>query len=236
MEALVFILIGLSLRGVIVRLGGVGDALIAFAPAVAAVLAAVLVSRFVWVFSVEALNGALCKLLRRSGAAPDWRSATVTSWAGMRGVVTLAIALSLPDAMPGRDVILIASFAVILVTVLVQGTTLGLLINWLNPDRTPERGVRYLSEPQAWAQLEAAQLAAIKPLVHDASGNVIHPRLLEQYSYRAHLTQTYGDRAEFPHDQRIAHFDVVLAAVAAGRTELLRMHRSGLIHDELLHV
>src|SRR5580698_7677001 len=128
MEALVFILIGLSLRGVIVRLGGVGDALVVFAPAVAAVLAAVLVSRFVWVFSVEALNGALCKFLRRRSAAPDWRSATVTSWAGMRGVVTLAIALSLPDSMPGRDLILVAAFAVILVTVLGQGTTIGPLI------------------------------------------------------------------------------------------------------------
>jgi monovalent cation/hydrogen antiporter len=235
-EALVFILIGLSLRGVIARLGGVDDALIELAAPVAAVLGAVVVSRFAWVFGTAAINSLLQRVLHRDAAAYDWRGATIMSWAGMRGVVTLAIALSLPDAMPGRDVILIASFAVILVTVLVQGTTLGLLINWLNPDRTPERGVRYLSEPQAWAQLEAAQLAAIKPLVHDASGNVIHPRLLEQYSYRAHLTQTYGDRAEFPHDQRIAHFDVVLAAVAAGRTELLRMHRSGLIHDELLHV
>ena len=236
MEALVFILIGLSLRGVIVRLGGVGDALTAFAPAVAAVLAAVLVSRFVWVFSVEALNGALCKLMRRSSAAPDWRSATVTSWAGMRGVVTLAIALSLPDAMPGRDLILVAAFAVILVTVLGQGTTIGPLIRWVQPAHVAEPGDRLLTEPQAWARLEAAQLAAIQPLVHGPDGSVIHPRLLEQYTYRARITEAYQLEAAFPANERAAHFDVVLAAIAAGRTELLRMHRSGQIDDELLTI
>jgi hypothetical protein len=236
MEALVFILIGLSLRGVIVRLGGVGDALIAFAPAVAAVLAAVVLSRFVWVFGSEALKTAFCTLLRRSDATPDWRSATVMSWAGMRGVVTLAIALSLPDEMPGRDLILVASFAVILVTVLGQGTTIGPLIRWVKPAHMAGRDENLLSEPQAWARLEAAQLSAIQPLVHDAQGNVIHPRLLEQYSYRARITEAHQLDAAYPVDERAAHYDVVLAAIAAGRTELLRMHRSGCIDDDLLTI
>ncbi len=67
MEALVFILIGLSLRGVIVRLGGVGDALTAFAPAVGAVLAVVVLSRFVWVFAMEWLKALVCKMTERAG-------------------------------------------------------------------------------------------------------------------------------------------------------------------------
>jgi Na+/H+ antiporter len=236
MEALVFILIGLSLRGVIVRLGGVGDTLTALAPAVGAVIAAVVLSRFVWVFTVESLKGLLCRLMQRADGTPDWRSATVTSWAGMRGVVTLAIALSLPETMPGRDLILVASFAVILVTVLGQGTTIGPLIKWVNPDQASERNALHLTEPQAWARLEAAQLAAIQPLVHDAQGQVIHPRLLEQYSYRARMTEAYQSEAAYPSDVRAAHYDVVLAAISAGRTELLRMHRTGLIHDELLTI
>ncbi|MFM0341168.1 Na+/H+ antiporter [Paraburkholderia fungorum] len=234
MEALVFILIGLSLRGVIVRLGGVGDTLSALAPAIGAVIAAVVLSRFAWVFAVESLNGLLCKLTRRAGGAPDWRSATVTSWAGMRGVVTLAIALSLPEAMPGRDLILVASFAVILVTVLGQGITIGPLIRWVKPDDTSEHNAEHLTEPQAWARLEAAQFVAIQPLVHGPDGSVIHPRLLEQYSYRARITEEYQSEAAFPPDARNAHYDVVLGAVSAGRAELLRMHRAGLIHDELL--
>ncbi|RFU48695.1 Na+/H+ antiporter [Paraburkholderia sp. DHOC27] len=236
MEALVFILIGLSLRSVVMRLGGLGDALIAFAPAVGAVLAAVVLSRFVWVFGVESLQSLVCKLLRRADGTPDWRAATVTSWAGMRGVVTLAVALSLPDAMPGRDLILVSAFAVILVTVLGQGTTIGALIRWVQPTGAGQHESHYLSEPRAWARLEAAQLAAIQPLVHGADGSVIHPRLLEQYSYRARITAAHQDESAFPADARAAHYDVVLAAVAAGRVELLRMHRSGEIGDDLLTI
>jgi CPA1 family monovalent cation:H+ antiporter len=236
LEALVFILIGLSLRGVVARSGGADDALLTLAPAVAAVLGAVVLSRFVWVFATEFFNTSWQRLTGRRNVTLDWRTATITSWAGMRGVVTLAVALSLPETLPGRDLILVASFAVILVTVLLQGTTIGLLIEWINPDRSPDASVQHLSEPQAWARLEAAQLAAIEPLVHDSEGNVIHPRLLEQYTYRATLTKAYGDRTDFPHEQRVTHYDVVLAAIAAGRKELLRMQRSGAIHDEMLHI
>jgi monovalent cation/hydrogen antiporter len=236
LEALVFILIGLSLRGVIARSGGVGDALYALAPAVAAVLGAVVLSRFVWVFASEFFNTSWRRLTGRANATLDWRTATITSWAGMRGVVTLAVALSIPETLPGRDLILIASFAVILVTVLLQGATIGLLIQWINPERSSDSDAHHLTEPQAWARLEAAQLAAIEPLVRDREGNVIHPRLLEQYSYRATLTKGYEDRADFPHEARVSHYDVVLAGVAAGRKELLHMHRSGAIHDEMLHV
>jgi monovalent cation/hydrogen antiporter len=268
MEALVFLLIGLSLRGVIVRLGGFGDTLVALAPAVGAVIGTVVLSRFVWVFGVEWLRSLFCKLTgRRTGLemdrelAPmtgleagresgneagheasrsakrlDWRAATITSWAGMRGVVTLAIALSLPETLPGRDLILVASFAVILVTVLGQGTTIGPLIRWINPERDSEHNTKHLTEPQAWARLEAVQLAAIQPLVHGPDGSVIHPRLLEQYSYRARITENYQDKPSFPNEARTAHYNVVLAAVAAGRAELLRLHRTGLIHDELLTI
>lgn len=63
-----------------------------------------------------------------------WRKSTVLSWAGMRGVVTLAVALSLPTAMPGRDLMLITAFAVIFVTVVVQGATLGWVIERLRPE------------------------------------------------------------------------------------------------------
>jgi CPA1 family monovalent cation:H+ antiporter len=153
----------------------------------------------------------------------------------MRGVVTLAIALSLPETMPGRDLILFSAFVVILFTVLLQGTTIGWVIRLVKP-ASDAHAPNYLGEPQAWARLEAAQLEAIKPLVYAPDGSVLHPRLLEQYSYRARLTQEFQHETTFPRDARNAHYDVVLAAIAAGRAELLKMHRSGLIHDELLHV
>ncbi|WP_244828185.1 Na+/H+ antiporter [Caballeronia sp. TF1N1] len=244
LESLVFVLIGLSLRGIVTRLGGAGNAFELLAPATGAVIAVVVLSRFVWVYAVEAVKSAIWHATGRkdrnedgepNAIVPNWRAATVIGWAGMRGVVTLAVSLSLPDSMPGRDLILFAGFAVILVTVLLQGTTIGPLIALLAIQGGPERSKRHLSEPQAWSRLEAAQLEAIRPLVHDAQGNVIHPRLFEQYSYRASLSQRFQSLDDFPVDARRAHYDVVLAGLAAGRAELLKMHRSGLIHDSLLH-
>ncbi|WP_186249356.1 MULTISPECIES: sodium:proton antiporter, partial [unclassified Burkholderia] len=234
LEAMVFVLIGLSLRGAIHRLGGFEQVLATMVPPMLAVLAAVIVSRFVWIYAVEALKWPVRGIARR-GEAPDWKAATIMSWAGMRGVVTLAIALSLPEAMPGRDVILVASFAVILVTVLLQGTTIGPLIRLLRLPQRVEREAHHLTEPQTWAYVEAAQLAAIQPLVRDENGVVIHPRLLEQYTYRAELTERAKDEPAYPAEVRTAHYDVVLAAIRAGRAELLRLHRSGHIHDEMLH-
>ncbi|PRG92387.1 Na+/H+ antiporter [Burkholderia gladioli] len=234
LEALVFVLIGLSLRGVLVRLGGFGEVFASMTPMLLAVLAAVIGSRFLWIFAVEFL-----KLPRRwfgrAGLHADWRAATVMSWAGMRGVVTLAIALSLPEAMPGRDMILVAAFAVILVTVLLQGTTIGPLIRLVSPHDGHVPNSRHLTEPRAWARMSRAQLAAIQPLVRDAEGKVIHPRLLEQYSYRMSIAERFEHEPAFPAEDVHAHYDVVLAAVAAGRAEMLRMHRAGEIHDEVLH-
>lgn len=64
---------------------------------------------------------------------------------------------------------------------------------------------------------------------------MLHPRLLEQYGYRHQLSDKHKHDAVLPDDIRKAHFNVVLAAVAAGREELLKLHRSGQIHDALLH-
>ncbi|WP_043419245.1 Na+/H+ antiporter [Cupriavidus basilensis] len=233
-ESLVFILIGLSLRDVIGRIGGAGEALAAFVPAVAAILGAVVLSRFLWIFGVDGLEATWRRLARRDTRRPDWRAATVKSWAGMRGVVTLAVALALPASMPGRDLILVASFAVIVFTVLVQGATIGPLIELLKLDTTEARDARYLTEPQAWARLEAVQFAAVSTLAYDAGGRLAHPRLLEQYGYRARMSREHEDEAELPPEARQSHYDIVLAAVAAGRKELLRLHRGGHLHDELL--
>lgn len=233
LEALVFILIGLSLRGVIERLGGTADALAYLAGPVTVVIVAVVLSRFAWVFATEGLKVAWRRLMQKHPARPDWRSATVVSWAGMRGVVTLAIALALPEAMPGRDLILVAAFAVILVTVLGQGATIGPLIRILDLSNLQESGAVKLTEAQAWSRLERVELEAIRPLVFDANGELLHPRLWEQYNYRAQLTERYQDSV-FPDDQRSAHFAVVLAGLAAARAELLAMHRAGQLDDELL--
>lgn len=73
----------------------------------------------------------------------------------------------------------------------------------------------------------------IRPLVFDADGKLLHPRLWEQYNYWAQLTERFEDSV-FPDEERSAHFAVVLAGLAAARAELLKMHRAGQLSDELL--
>ncbi len=119
-----------------------------------------------------------------------WRASTVLSWAGMRGVVTLAVALSVPADMPGRDFLLVAAFAVILVTVLLQGTTLGLVIRWLRP---PDAGahVAPLNMSQAEVAMAQAQVKLVEARAYAPDGTLIHPQLLERYQRRAdHLGRT----------------------------------------------
>ncbi|MBB3226452.1 CPA1 family monovalent cation:H+ antiporter [Luteibacter sp. Sphag1AF] len=235
LEALVFILIGFSLRGVVQRLGGLGDALHALGYPILAVLAAVIVSRFLWVYATDYLRVSLGRLVGRRPAPPSPRGSFLLSWAGMRGVVTLAIALSLPEAMPGRDLTLAAAFAVILVTVVVQGGTMAPIIRWLGLDRLSESDAGHLNEGQAGLLIDKAQLAVIHAHAHDSEGRVIHPRLLEQYSYRVKIGEEYNLAPANFAGGREAHYTLILEAIRAGRAELLRLHRSGQIHDELLH-
>ncbi|MBE7220390.1 MAG: sodium:proton antiporter, partial [Caulobacteraceae bacterium] len=128
LEASVFILIGFSLRDVLSHVGGLEGVIHGVGGLLLAIILALTLARFAWVFAADAILGATAAAgigrERPLGAA----CATVMGWAGMRGVVTLAAALTLPTDFPGRDFILVAAFAVILVTVTVQGSTLGLLI------------------------------------------------------------------------------------------------------------
>ncbi len=236
LESLVFILIGLSLRGVVERIGGDGWAVAAsFAPAAAAIVAAVILTRFLWIFPAVYLSRAVSVAFRRHDPTPPVAVPIVMSWAGMRGVVSLAAALALPEQFPGRDFILAATFIVILVTVLVQGATLAPLIRLLRLTDSGLLPVGSLPEASARARVAAAALAEVERLARAEDGTVRHPRLLEQYAYRARAAARFSEASDVLESHRAEHFSVVLAAVTAARTEILRLHRSGEVHDSVLH-
>jgi CPA1 family monovalent cation:H+ antiporter len=67
-----------------------------------------------------------------------------------------------------------------------------------------------------------------------ADGVERHPRLLEQYGYRARVSVRYAADPAAYRSREIEHFTVVREAVRAGRAEALRMHRAGEIHDRVL--
>lgn len=234
MEAAVFILIGFTLRGVVERGGGFGVVADTMAVPILAILAALTFARFAWIFGSD-LVIRLCVAAGLDRYTPlGLANATILSWAGVRGVVTLALALSVPEGFPGRDFILVTSFAVILGTVLVQGTTLGLVIGWMKPVE-PESDRARLTMAQAESAMAQKQLVTVERLAYDSEGTLIHPRLLERYQRRATMIVDYAERTEAYQPGLHAHFDVVLAAIASGRSELIRLHRLGKIDNETLH-
>lgn len=233
MEATVFMLIGSSLRGVLERVGGLGMVMDNMAIPVLLILLALTAARFAWVFGSDAVIRLLRMANIRRYAPLGARGATVLSWAGMRGVVTLAVALSVPDDFPGRDFMLVTAFGVILGTVLLQGTTLGLLIRWARLNEEAHERPR-LSMSQAEASMAQVQAQRVEALAYDADGTLIHPQLLARYQHRAAIFADYAGREEHYEDRLHAHFDLVLEAIAAGRSELIRLHRSGDIDEHVL--
>lgn len=138
LASLVFLLVGLQLRDIVTRLVDYDQShLIVLGVALSLVL---IVSRFVWVFATFYPAAAIASVLQGGKFTPPLSYPTIISWAGMRGVVSLAAALALPASFPQRDIIVFLAFCAIFSTLVVQGTTLKLLIGWFDP-RDPDIGV-----------------------------------------------------------------------------------------------
>jgi CPA1 family monovalent cation:H+ antiporter len=141
LNAFAFVLIGMQLRPIWQRLDG-GGARTEAVIAAAVVLAVVIAARFVWVMTYQALKRRKQRrrdedIARAAAPVSIVRSGVVLSWAGMRGIVTLAAAFALPEtlpdgsAFPHRDLILLCAFGVVLGTLVLQGLTLAPLIKRL---------------------------------------------------------------------------------------------------------
>jgi monovalent cation/hydrogen antiporter len=126
-NALLFALVGLQLHSVVERLDVTGHLLLE----ASYIIAAVLGIRIVWVPVLTYLPRFLFRRIRERDPYPPWQWPLVISWAGIRGAVSLAAALALPHALPGRDLIVFMTFAVILATLVGQGLTLPALIKVL---------------------------------------------------------------------------------------------------------
>ena len=68
-----------------------------------------------------------------------------------------------------------------------------------------------------------------------ADGTIIHPQLLRRYRTRATAADAFEGTADERNEAIASHFDVIIAAVRAGRAELVRLHRAGRVDDETLH-
>ncbi len=123
-----FAFVGLELRAVAASVpGDVGELIVQ----ALVITALVIVVRFAWIFPVASIDQKLRARKDPEAEPVGWRERMVASWAGMRGVVTLAAVLALPEGFPERDRLIFIAFVVITVTLLLQGLTLPFLVRRL---------------------------------------------------------------------------------------------------------
>jgi len=132
LNGLVFILIGLELPVIVAGLEGYSLAQACkYGLLVSALVIAI---RMIWIYPGTFIPRWLFKSVRTSEPSPGWKGSFIIGWAGMRGVVSLAAALSLPltlnngQPLPERNLIIFITFVVILVTLVFQGSTLPFII------------------------------------------------------------------------------------------------------------
>ena len=202
-------------------------------------LATVVAVRMLWVMPMALLP----RLVSRKNA-PSARGALVVSWAGMRGVVSLAAAFAIPlttnagAPFPARAEILFLTFVVVVGTLLLQGLTLPGVIRFLGVQRDAEARADALAE--AAAQHDAAtaavnrldELVADDPPLTEQAAEVL--RRLTQHRNNAAWERLGRDEAEVGESPSTA-FRRLRREMLAAERELFLDHRDdGRIDDEVL--
>jgi len=204
----------------------------------AAVAGTAMSARILWVFPGAYLPFLIPSVRRRE--APSSPSAVfVVSWAGMRGTVTLAAALSIPlflpdgSPFPGRAIVIFLAFGVIAATLLAQGTTLEAVIRRLglreDAERPKEERLARMTAVDAGLHaLRAAEASAATPDQNAALGLVT-----AEYEQRLAVLTAEGETRRSARRRRVAGHRYRMAALEAERRALDRLWRSGAIIDEV---
>ncbi|WP_207515136.1 Na+/H+ antiporter [Longitalea luteola] len=137
LNGLVFMLIGLQLPSITQQLG---DTSVGTAISYGLIISlALIICRILCTLGASVFTRFMSRFITVADASPGWRNPFIIGWAGMRGVVSLAAALSIPllindnQPFPYRNLILFITFIVILVTLVFQGLTLPWLIRVIKP-------------------------------------------------------------------------------------------------------
>jgi len=229
LNAFAFVMIGMQLRPIWERLDAGGARADALAVA-ALVLAVTITARFAWVMSYNALRRWRHDRTGK-GTRPTVGGGIVVSWAGMRGIVTLAAAFAIPETLPNgspfayRDLILLCAFAVVLGTLVLQGLTMKPLIRrmGLTDDDPVGREIR-LGRTHAYRAL----LDAIK------DDDTLSGKLLrKEYATVVELNTSHGHDA--PVDE-VPGGPLRRRAIAAARQRAFELRRDEVVGDDAYRV
>jgi monovalent cation/hydrogen antiporter len=240
LNGVLFVLIGLQLPSILDAVAGVDP--LTLAGYALATIAAVVGTRFLWLFTtpyvLRALDRRPSQVARRVGAAPR----VVVAWSGMRGAVSLAAALALPlrtDAgapFADRDLVIFLAYCVVLFTVVVQGLTLPALIHRLG---VVDDGAEEEAEEHA-ARIAASEaaLTALDVLVEEEwtrDDSVERMRRLYEFRRRRFATLRGDlDDEDGIVDRSLAYQRLVHGVIEAQRAALVQMRNDGSISAEVM--
>ncbi len=238
LNGVIFTLIGLELAAIRQSAApGVPSALLVKGAAISAAAIAV---RLVWVPLAAIIPRLLSPSLRRRDPLPSWRYLFLLGWAGMRGIVSLASALALPlvtasgAPFPFRDDIIVLAFAVILGTLVVQGLTLGSVIRTLDlaEDTTLELEEAHAREAAARAALARLDELARVPWAPADQLDRLRAIYTQRLRRSSQLDPGENRAAAEAHAafRRLRH-----AMLDAERRALIALRDQGVISDEVLH-
>ncbi len=237
LEGLIFILIGLELPFVLEALRV--HSIPRLAVLAAAVSAAAILVRLLWVFPGAYLPRYVQRLFgaKHPDEYPPWQGVTFVGWAGLRGGDSLVIALALPlktaagAPFPGRDLILFLTFAVIFVTLVIQGFTLKFVIRWLGlkPDR--ETGEEETEARDRVTEAGLARLDHIEP--ENETRRQVLEALREKHRHIGHRydARARGKRHEKDEERRDAYRAYRLEMIRGERDALIGLRDGNVISD-----
>jgi monovalent cation/hydrogen antiporter len=237
LNGIVFVLIGLQLPYVMGQIGGLSrTVLLEYGIGFSAVIIAL---RMAWVYGETYTAYAVRRWVQKVEVEePEPRGLFVIGWGGMRGVLSLAAAVSLPYALPGgrmfpqRSMIIYLAFCLIVATLVLQGLTLPWLIRRLglsDSDRIDDE------------EQEARRVMLREALVHLArkrsknrDQSAMFGELIASYQRRLDaMPAEREERAQGLVDQARRN-EAILAALQVEREAVIRLRNEGRIDDEVL--
>jgi monovalent cation/hydrogen antiporter len=240
LNGLVFTLMGLQLPLV---LSGIHDLsagqLMRYGAAFAILVVAL---RIIWVFPGAVIAYWIRRhVLHQDDPRPGSKQIFIVAWTGMRGVLALAAAISLPtvlqngDPFPQRDVIIFLTFCVIFATLVLQGLTLPVLIQKLGLAAAGERSTE---ERQARLVILTTVLEYLEKLAKGAKSDhaMIYEDLIRRYRTRATLVEGGGEKRKQQREVTLARYERNLAQElrALERSTAVSLRNEDKINDELL--
>jgi NhaP-type Na+/H+ or K+/H+ antiporter len=226
LNVLAFVFIGLQLRPILASLEPAARG--RYFAVAAAVLLTVIIVRIAWQMSFNAVIRWRDRRFgfrpRRPILRPSVGSGLVIAWSGMRGIVTLAAALALPQGFPFRDLIVLTAFSVVLGTLALQGLTLGPLLRVLDLQDDDPVG------HEVGAARERALRAALARFDHDRSP--VAEAVRQEFIAHLGSVEATSDGGEA---RQLAHSDLHRRALQAARQAVLAMRASEEIGDDAFH-